>query len=178
MVQVKTSTSEKLIKAFCEGFSSYIPFSSYESLMFMLKRIAGVNGYQHRVPPTIRQKQIFTAKEIKMLADEYEGRKGHEYRKYLTFHEKYLEIFNIKKHFETVLADEVSNLSVLELEESSNKNTCNRFKELSGWDKFRVNMQILLTNLAQFPVLGSILNAVFVLKIHIMRSDLGKLKKC
>lgn len=194
MVQLQTKTTVQLSKAFCEGFSSYIPFSSYEVLMFMMKRIAGVPGYQHQVPNTVKCELCFTEQEIEMFEREYEMRKGHEYRKYLTFHENLLVIRNscsnekcqkygheskmIESHFLYVFGKEVSpTLKVFELKESTDLHIDDQFQKLSLSNKIRVKLQMCMLKLLRTPIIGSLLNAFFNMRLYFMKKNLNRLKK-
>lgn len=81
-----------------EGLSFYIPFSSFESRLFLARRLAGVPGYQFDVDVSkeVFQKQIFTADELKRFVEEFQNTPGHEYRRHLVFDEK-MYLLEIKR---------------------------------------------------------------------------------
>lgn len=77
-------------KAFVEGMSHYIPFSSFESRLFLARRLAGVPGYQYDVDISREglYKQIFSASEIELFKQKFQSTTGNEYRKHFVFDEK------------------------------------------------------------------------------------------
>jgi hypothetical protein len=172
MIQVETSTTVKLRRVFLRGFANYLPFTSYDSSMFMLKRLTGVPGYQYKVKNEFLQPQIFTAEEILKISTEYETRIGHEYRKYLTFYDKFL-LFDtgvesmvevaqkfdkssetsqkVQKHFDKVFGNEsTSNINICVVDESSIVYDDRNYYKLSFRDKIFVNMYILMHELLKY----------------------------
>src|SRR4051812_39417444 len=89
-LQLETPTFKKLGKAFIEGMSFFIPFSTYESRLFLARRLAGIPGYQYDVDMSKEtfQRQIFSAHEVKELTEKFQKSPGHEYRKSFVFDEK------------------------------------------------------------------------------------------
>lgn len=191
MIQLETSTTAKLRRAFLDGFSDYLPFTSYSSSMFMLKRLAGVPGYQYKVQNETLQRQIFTAEEIRMISREYETRIDHEYRKYLTFYDKVLLIysdfelppkvkgnFEIKKHFEKILRDEIpSNLTFSAVDDSAIVFDDENYKSLSFRDKMFVSLNIFLIGLLDFLVTRQIIDILWLIVLFIMKRTMKTLQK-
>ena len=70
--------------------SFYVPFSSYESRVFLARRLAGVPGYQYDVDVSKEyyQKQIFSPEELKRFIEGFQKVPGHEYRRHMVFDEK------------------------------------------------------------------------------------------
>lgn len=70
--------------------SVFIPFSSYESRLFLARRLAGIPGYQYDVDLTKEtfQRQIFTPNEINHFIEQFQNTPGHEYRRNFVFDEK------------------------------------------------------------------------------------------
>ena len=97
-LQLETPTFQKLGRAFIEGMSFFIPFSSYESRLFMARRLAGVPGYQYDVDMSKEffHRQIFNPEEIQRLTDEFQNTPGHEYRRNMVFDEK-MYLLEIKR---------------------------------------------------------------------------------
>lgn len=93
--------------------SFFIPFSSYESRLFLARRLAGVPGYQFDVDMSKEyfQRQVFAPDEVQMLVEFFQSTPGHEYRRHMVFDEKmYLvemkridELKNSNEHFGTTL---------------------------------------------------------------------------
>jgi hypothetical protein len=172
MIQLETSTTIKLRRAFLNGFSNYLPFSSYDSNMFLLKRLAGVPGYQYRVKDEVLQPQIYTDEEIMKISNEYETRIGHEYRKYLTFNDKLIIIDygtkstmkaeeefeenfkmtqDIRNYFEKTFKDEIpSKYSVYILDDSAVVYDDRNYHNLSFRDKMFVNLNIFMFTLLEY----------------------------
>lgn len=97
-LQYETPTFEKLGTAFVEGMSAFIPFMTFQSRLFLVRRIAGVPGYQYNVDMSkeILQRQIFTQDELQMIVERFQMVPGHEYRRHLVFDEK-IRLLNIRR---------------------------------------------------------------------------------
>lgn len=76
----------------------FIPFSSFESRLFLARRLAGVPGYQYDVDMSkeIFQRQIFTFDEVQKIVEHFQMTPGHEYRRNLVFNEK-MYLIDIKR---------------------------------------------------------------------------------
>ena len=87
---METPTFIKLGRAFIDGMSFFIPFSSYESRLFLARRLAGVPGYQFDVDMTKEklQRQVFTVEELKRFKEQFQNSPAHEYRQNMVFDEK------------------------------------------------------------------------------------------
>lgn len=97
-LQFETPTFEKLGTAFVEGMSAFIPFMTFQSRLFLVRRIAGVPGFQYNVDMSkeILQRQIFTKDELQMIVEGFQMVPGHEYRRHLVFDEK-IRLLNIRR---------------------------------------------------------------------------------
>lgn len=90
-----------------------MPFVSFESRLFMVKRIAGVPGYQYdiKVPIDYYQKEVFNAEELKQLNEHFETIPGHESTRHLSLGGK-MYLLNVKKLIvSNNLTDENENIS-------------------------------------------------------------------
>jgi hypothetical protein len=89
-LQLESPTFVKLGKAFVDGMSSFIPFSSYESHLFLTRRLTGVPGYQYDIDmrKEVLQRQIFSVDELNRFSEEFQKVVGHEYRRHMVFDEK------------------------------------------------------------------------------------------
>lgn len=87
---METPTFKKLGKAFIEGMSFFIPFSSYESRLFLARRLAGIPGYQYKADMSkeVFQRQIFTPDELQQFREQFQNFPDHEYRRNMVFDEK------------------------------------------------------------------------------------------
>lgn len=97
-LQMETPTFEKLGRAFIEGMKWYVPFSTYESRLFLARRLAGIPGYQFDVDPSKEyyQKQIFTKDELEKFKTHFQNEPGFEYRRNMVFDEK-MHLIDIKR---------------------------------------------------------------------------------
>jgi hypothetical protein len=110
---------------------SYIPFSSFESRLFLARRLAGVPGYQYDVDLSkeVFQKQIFNADELKRLVEEFQKVAGHEYRRHMVFDEKmYLLEINRLDQLKKEDSDEIE-ASLDSMDE--NRNVFGHYKNLN-----------------------------------------------
>lgn len=86
-LQLETPTFTKLAKAFVEGLQFLSPFSSYESHLFLARRLAGVPGYQFDVDMSKEkiQRQMFSPEELESFVKYHQNTPGFEYRRGLIF---------------------------------------------------------------------------------------------
>jgi hypothetical protein len=193
MIQLETSTTVKLRQAFLSGFSNYLPFTSYNSNMFLLKRLAGVPGYQYNVKDEVLQPQIFTDEEIKKISKEYETRISHEYRKYLTFNEKIIMIDHgikaimkeeeveenskmsqgIRNYFEKTFGDKIpSKYAVYIFDDSAVVYDDRNYQKLTFHDKIFVNIELLVVDLLKISFIRKILETLWSKVLCSMKSSL------
>lgn len=94
--------------------SYFIPFSSFESRLFLARRLAGVPGYQYDVDMTkeVFQRQIFNSDEIRKVVDHFQMIPGHEYRRHMVFDEK-MYLIEIKR-IDDLKGESDSNESLLD----------------------------------------------------------------
>jgi hypothetical protein len=95
---METPTFEKLGRSFIEGMSFFVPFSTYESRLFLARRLAGIPGYQYDIDLSkeYHQKQIFTQEELGWLKEQFQNSPGFEYRQNMVFDEK-MHLMDIKR---------------------------------------------------------------------------------
>lgn len=69
---------------------AFIPFSSFESRLFLARRLAGVPGYQYDIDMSkeVFQRQIFSSQEIQKVVKHFQMVPGHEYRRHMVFDAK------------------------------------------------------------------------------------------
>lgn len=94
-----------------------MPFVTFESRLFLVKRMAGVPGYQYdiKIPIDYYQKEVFNADEHQKLNEHFQTTPGHESTPHLSLGGK-MYLLNIKKLDETKTAidklkDENDNVS-------------------------------------------------------------------
>lgn len=83
ILQLETPMFKLMAQAFYDGQSKFLPLMSYESLIFLNRRTAGLPGYQYQVDleqETIC-KQVFTLDEIKTIHKHYSAQEGYYYMK-------------------------------------------------------------------------------------------------
>lgn len=97
LLQLETKVFEKLGRAFIEGMKWYVPFSTYESRLFLARRLAGIPGYQYDVDfsKEYHIRQIFTREELISLKREIQEVEGFEYRRGFIWDEN-IPIINTK----------------------------------------------------------------------------------
>lgn len=79
VLQMETPMFDQMARTFHEGQSIYIPLMSYEVMIFLNKRTAGVPGYQYKIDLGREQicKQIFTSKELEAIHEKYSAEQGY-----------------------------------------------------------------------------------------------------
>lgn len=102
--------------------SFFIPFSSYESRLFLARRLAGIPGYQYDVDMSkeVFQRQIFSPDEAKQLIDNFQKSPGgHEYRKGFVFDAK-MYLLEIKRIDDLKNEDEYNEEPLDSMDENRN----------------------------------------------------------
>lgn len=129
-LQFETPTFEKLGRAFIEGMSSFIPFMTFESRLFLVRRMAGVPGYQYGVDMSkeIFQRQIFNSDELQEIIEHFQMVPGHEYRRQMVFDEK-VRLLTITRMNEVI--NENENREVLLDNMDENRNVFGYYKDLN-----------------------------------------------
>lgn len=81
LLQIEMPLSKEMIQAVVDGLERFQPLGSYESVMFIAKRIAGVPGYQVDVDMEKENliKSYFTSEELNALKMAASSIKGYEY---------------------------------------------------------------------------------------------------
>lgn len=98
LLQVETPLFKTMVQAVVDGLSEFTPFNSYESLMFFVRRVAGIPGYQYNVDmeKELICRRIFNKEEIEAMKNIFEGKPGYEYMEHSVLDDRVL-LFNIKK---------------------------------------------------------------------------------
>ncbi|CRL00466.1 CLUMA_CG013728, isoform A [Clunio marinus] len=97
-LQFDTPTFKKLGEAFIDGMKYFVPFSSFESRLFLARRLAGIPGYQYDVDMSKEffHRQIFNKEEFKMLEENFQNVPGFEYRRKMVFNDK-MNLLDVKR---------------------------------------------------------------------------------
>lgn len=92
-------------------------FPTYESRLFLARRLVGIHGYQYDIDDSKDhfQKQIFNAEELQKFRDHFQNKPGFEYRKNFIFDEK-MHVLEVKKDNHLV-KKEVNNNSESQLDD-------------------------------------------------------------
>uniref|UniRef100_A0A182QUX4 ER-bound oxygenase mpaB/mpaB'/Rubber oxygenase catalytic domain-containing protein n=1 Tax=Anopheles farauti TaxID=69004 RepID=A0A182QUX4_9DIPT len=106
-LQLETPLLRHMIGAIVDAFTPYMPFLSYESLMFLTRRLVGIPGYQYSVDmkKEFICRPILTEEDLKKVTDYMEPRDG--YRQVMAM---YRAIFSDKLRIYTIkeLPDEIN----------------------------------------------------------------------
>lgn len=83
ILQLETPMFTLMARAFYDGQSKFLPLMSFESMMFLNKRTAGLPGYQFQVDMNREKmcKQVFTDAELAMIHKHYSAQEGYQYMK-------------------------------------------------------------------------------------------------
>lgn len=165
LLQLQTPIFEKLAKAVVDGLFWYANFPTFESRMFLAKRMVGVPGYQYKVDESKEYfiRQIFTPEELQMIKEKFQNQPGFEYRKNFLGSEK-IRVLEIKrmemKNYKELPNEEVdeelkylmdllelkhtSELTITDLDDVTYKNNLSdkKFRELSFKNRFLVKMNL------------------------------------
>lgn len=97
-LQLETPTFKILGKAYCDGMSIFSPMATYESRMFLAKRLAGVPGYQYdtKNPFEYYQREVFSPEEREILNEHFKKIPGHECTRHISFDGK-MYLFDFRK---------------------------------------------------------------------------------
>jgi hypothetical protein len=165
LLQLQTPIFEKLAKAVVDGLFAYAMFPTYESRLFLAKRLVGIPGYQFKLDDSKEHfiRQIFTQEELKILKEKFQNVPGFEYRKNFMGDEKirildiernkeenYREIRDEKvdedfKHLINLLnLKNSSELKIIDLDDAAYKKHLSdkKFHELSFKDRMLVRMNL------------------------------------
>ena len=192
LLQIETKVFEKLGRAFTEGLKVYLPYQTYESRLFLTRRLAGIPGYQYDVDLSkeFYSKQIFTKEELERIKDKLQNSKGFEHYSGIVFGEK-IPLININRikgskvntgngHsekiknsndlFELLELKNESELEVLEIDDEDIENYAdhNKLYLLSKSDQFLVKFIIMFEG-AQNPLVRKILGFLMTLLLIIMK---------
>lgn len=165
LLQLQTPLFEKLAKAVVDGLFAYAMFPTYESRLFLAKRLAGVPGYQYNLDGSKEYfiRQIYTKEELEIIKEKFQNVPGFEYRKNFMGNEK-IRILDIKRNkdenYQEVpdehLDDDFkylmklldlkhsSELKITDLNDSNYKNHLSdkKFHEMSFKDKMMVKLSL------------------------------------
>lgn len=160
-----TKIFQKLGRAFADGMGIFMPFFTYDSMLFLSRRLAGVPGYQYKVDRSKEYylRQIFTKSELETLKLMFQNVPGFEYRRALIFDEKW-HLINVKKAEDTndkvsscekykhllklYDLDPVYQLEVVEIEEEDFESYLNddQFLKLNILDQLTIWLVVQLEN--------------------------------
>uniref|UniRef100_A0A182NJS2 DUF2236 domain-containing protein n=1 Tax=Anopheles dirus TaxID=7168 RepID=A0A182NJS2_9DIPT len=128
-LQLETPLLRQMVGAIVDAFTPYMPFVSYESVMFLTRRLVGIPGYQYSVDmkKEFLCRPIITREELDKVTDYMETRDGYRQVKAM-----YRAIFTDKLRLYTVkeLPDEI-NQNYLETTAAGMNGT---YTKLSGED--------------------------------------------
>ncbi|XP_053673436.1 uncharacterized protein LOC128723697 [Anopheles nili] len=106
-LQLETPLFRQMIGAIVDAFTGYMPFVSYESVLFLTRRLVGIPGYQYAVDLQKEQicRPLLTKQELDGVLEYMTPREG--YRQVIAM---YRAIFSDKLRLYTVkdLADEIN----------------------------------------------------------------------
>jgi hypothetical protein len=111
--------------------SFFVPFSSYESRLFLARRLAGVPGYQYDVDLSkeVFQRQIFNPDEIQRFITHFQNSPGHEYRRHMVFDEK-MYLLEIKR-LDELKQEESDGIEATLDNMDENRNVFGHYKDFS-----------------------------------------------
>ncbi|XP_058831224.1 uncharacterized protein LOC131689887 isoform X2 [Topomyia yanbarensis] len=98
LLQFEPPLFKTMVKAVVEGLSEFTPFNSYDSMMWFVKRVAGVPGYQYSVDMEKETicRRIYNNDELMSMKQLNLGKAGYEYMNGAIFDERIL-LFEVKK---------------------------------------------------------------------------------
>uniref|UniRef100_A0A182KG29 DUF2236 domain-containing protein n=1 Tax=Anopheles christyi TaxID=43041 RepID=A0A182KG29_9DIPT len=129
-LQLETQLLRHMMRAIVEAFAPYMPFLSYESVMFLTRRLIGIPGYQYSVDMAKEYicRPLLTQAELDAVLEHMAPRDG-----YRQVEAMYRAIFTEKLRIYTVkeLPDEI-NQNYLETVDSDGTN--GTYTQLAGED--------------------------------------------
>lgn len=166
-LQLETKTFEKLGRAFTEGLKVYLPYQTYESRIFLARRLAGIPGYQYNIDQSkeVYSRQVFTKDELASIKEAFKNANGFEHHSEIVFGET-IPLIEVRKYDEKAQLNATSNISkfkslceLLELKNSEELNLIeiddqdlenyfndDKFYQLSRYDQFMVKFIINFEN--------------------------------
>ncbi|XP_062544590.1 uncharacterized protein LOC134211594 [Armigeres subalbatus] len=103
LLQIETTLFKSMVQAVVDGLSEFTPFNSYQSLMYFVRRVAGIPGYQHNVDKEKETicRRIFSKEEMYNMKKVFEGKPGYEYMDQSVIDDRIL-LFNVKQIGESI----------------------------------------------------------------------------
>ncbi|XP_053685354.1 uncharacterized protein LOC128734961 [Sabethes cyaneus] len=98
LLQFESPLFRKMISAVVDGLGEFVPFDSYDSVIWFVRRVAGIPGYQYGVDiekETICRR-IYSDEELASMRAVYLGKAGYEYMDSAIFDARIL-LFDVKK---------------------------------------------------------------------------------
>lgn len=97
ILQLETPMFDLMSHAFYGGAASFLPLVSYDVMMFLNKRAAGLPGYQYWIDMDCEKicKQLFTTEELEMIHRHYSAHEGYQFMKDFIIDSK-LRILKVK----------------------------------------------------------------------------------
>jgi hypothetical protein len=168
-LQLETPLFRKMANAFIDGMADFLPLGSYQSTIFLAKRIAGIPGYQYSVDQSkeIEFKDYFEDNDLIRMKENFRHRTGYEYMQGICFTNNFhlIEVLddyqdcddNIEnsKEFKG-LADifglNTSDLSITEITTNEFPGYLNddQFYCLTWWDRLLVKINIIIIRYQKF----------------------------
>lgn len=168
----ETPQFRQMVYAILDGMTDILPNMTYDYQMFRVRRIAGVTGYQYKVDSKKDKlcRQIFDKNELEILSKFMINRFGYDYIPLVITADK------------TTLTNEaiilISNCDAGKVIGSDNNNYVNKiqryqndskFKELSIYDKVRLETVCLLCKFYQSFIGWHIMEMGLTLKLYMMK---------
>lgn len=81
ILQLETPEFMQMARAFYDGLSQFLPVFSFNAMMFLNRRTAGLPGYQYKIDVNKESlcKTLFTQNELNMIHSYFSAREGYEY---------------------------------------------------------------------------------------------------
>ncbi|XP_058465843.1 uncharacterized protein LOC131439163 isoform X2 [Malaya genurostris] len=98
LLQFETPLFKTMVTAIVKGLSDFVPFNSYESMMWFVRRVAGIPGYQYMVDmekETICRK-IYNNDELNSMYQRYLGEDGYQFLGCAIFDERIM-LFDVEE---------------------------------------------------------------------------------
>lgn len=171
-LQLEYPLYEKCANLLVKGMHIFTWTSSYESRLFLIKRLAGVPGYQYKIniPKGFYCKKVFSEVEREQIQEKIQSFSEYRQLREILFPEKLLQLEYVKNNKSTEFAlDEkydhaglvdlfdlvhINDLHIREIDEEKVAQYLNgnQYDMLSKKDKFLVELNIALFGMAQMPV--------------------------
>lgn len=180
----------KVQKASVNGTLKYLPFSTFESVIFLIKRINCVPGYQYNINSNHEdiQRQIFSEDDLKYLVEHFQHQKGYEYRRHM-FYDRKMYVLNVVEGDTEENSEwkegEVSylkkfmglnenlNLRIEEIDENQMKKYFNdsKYHIMNASDRIFVTGFTFFMKFLRMPIVKILVNKLFDMVLHSMERN-------